>query len=76
MSKGAASGAAIVMTTLAVGNMHCGACMRKVEAALSAVPGVTGARANLSARRVTAMHSPTAVGAAGLARYRGRRHSR
>jgi Cu2+-exporting ATPase len=43
-------------TTLVVENMHCGACMRKVENALSTVPGVTSARANLSARRVTAIH--------------------
>jgi Cu2+-exporting ATPase len=54
------------MTTLAVENMHCGGCMRKVEAALAAVPGVTAARANLSARRVTAMHGSADVNAAGL----------
>ncbi len=53
-------------TTLAVENMHCGGCMRKVEAALAAVPGVTGARANLSARRVTAVHSQAGVNAADL----------
>ena len=53
-------------TTLAVENMHCGGCMRKVEAALAAVPGVAGARANLSAKRVTAMHGPAAVNAADL----------
>ncbi len=41
--------------TLAVEGMHCGGCMRKVETALMAVPGVTGARANLTARRVTAV---------------------
>src|SRR5690606_14368058 len=40
-------------TTLAVENMHCGGCMRKVEQALSGRPGVISARANLSARRVT-----------------------
>ncbi|MCB1509572.1 MAG: heavy metal translocating P-type ATPase [Hyphomicrobiaceae bacterium] len=33
--------------------MHCGGCMRKVEAALSALPDVVSARTNLSARRVT-----------------------
>ena len=38
---------------LTVENMHCGGCMRKVEVALSAVPGVQSARANLSAKRVT-----------------------
>jgi Cu2+-exporting ATPase len=54
------------ITTLAVENMHCGGCMRKVEAALTAVPGVASARANLSARRVTAMHSATGVSAPDL----------
>lgn len=39
--------------TLIVENMHCGGCMRKVEAALSALPDVVSARTNLSARRVT-----------------------
>ena len=37
--------------TLAVENMVCGGCMRKVETALAAVPGVISARANLSAAR-------------------------
>lgn len=48
-----------VTTTLAVANMHCGGCMRKVEAALAAVPGVVSARANLSAKRVSAVHLPS-----------------
>ncbi len=61
-----------VNTTLAVENMHCGGCMRKVEAALAAVPGVASARANLSARRVTAMHRPTGVSAADLVDALGR----
>jgi Cu2+-exporting ATPase len=39
--------------TLAVENMTCGGCMRKVEKALLEVPGVASARANLSARRAT-----------------------
>ncbi len=39
--------------TLAVENMVCGGCMRKVEAALTDVPGVVSARANLSAKRAT-----------------------
>jgi Cu2+-exporting ATPase len=42
-------------TTLVVENMHCGGCMRKVEAALARVPGVASARANLTARRVVVM---------------------
>ncbi len=42
----------LATTTLAVENMHCGNCMRTVETALAAVPGVQSARVNLSARRV------------------------
>lgn len=41
------------VTTLAVPEMHCGGCIRKVETALAAVPGVKSARANLSTKRVT-----------------------
>jgi P-type Cu2+ transporter len=40
--------------------------MRKVETALAAVPGITSARANLSAKRVTALHDAGAVNAADL----------
>ena len=39
--------------TLAVENMSCGGCMRKVERALLEVSQVVSARANLSARRAT-----------------------
>jgi Cu2+-exporting ATPase len=39
-------------TTLVVGGMHCGGCMRKVEQTLSRLAGVESARANLSAKRV------------------------
>lgn len=44
---------------LTVENMSCGGCMRKIEAALSEVPGVSMARANLSARRVTVVGDET-----------------
>jgi P-type Cu2+ transporter len=40
------------VTTLVVDNMHCGGCMRKVEQAVAALPGVLSARVNLSSRRV------------------------
>jgi len=40
--------------TLIVENMHCGGCMTKIERVLAATPGVLGARANLTAKRVTA----------------------
>ena len=46
-----------VTTTLVVENMHCGACMRKVEQALSRVPGVAQARVNLSSKRVAIVTS-------------------
>ncbi|MFP3920117.1 MAG: heavy metal translocating P-type ATPase [Dichotomicrobium sp.] len=47
--------------TLTVENMHCGGCMTKVERVLSATPGVVSARANLTARRVTATIDNTAT---------------
>lgn len=44
--------------SLAIENMHCGGCLRSVEKALAAVPGVSHARANLSARRVSIRFDP------------------
>jgi Cu2+-exporting ATPase len=58
--------AEFAITTLAVANMHCGGCMQKAEAALAAVPGVISARANLSAKRVSAIHAPGKTKAAAL----------
>ena len=49
---------ALATTTLAVANMHCGGCMRKVEVTLAGIPGVVSARANLSAKRVSASYVP------------------
>ncbi|UGY15626.1 heavy metal translocating P-type ATPase [Bradyrhizobium septentrionale] len=40
-------------TDLSVPDIHCGGCLQRIEAALSKLDGVTYARANLSARRVT-----------------------
>src|SRR5262249_60702261 len=51
------AGPAAIASVLAVESMHCGGCMRRVEQALAALPGVDSARANLSAKRVTAVHS-------------------
>ncbi|HJZ43309.1 MAG TPA: heavy metal translocating P-type ATPase [Hyphomicrobiaceae bacterium] len=58
---GTSRAARCVTTILAVEGMHCGGCMRKVERALTAVPGVVAARANLSARRVAAVHGASGV---------------
>ena len=43
-------------TVLVVPGMHCGGCMAKVERALQAVPGVSAARVNLTAKQVRAEH--------------------
>lgn len=43
-------------TVLVVPGMHCAGCMAKVERALGAVPGVSGARVNLTARQVRVEH--------------------
>ncbi len=52
--------------TLAVENMTCGGCMRKVENALSGVPGVASAQVNLSARRATVVFEQAQASAAPL----------
>ena len=44
-------------TILVVPGMHCAGCMAKVERALSAVPGVSAARVNLTAKQVRAEHA-------------------
>lgn len=43
-------------TLLAVPGMHCAGCISKIESGLGKVPGIHGARANLSARTVTVDH--------------------
>ena len=44
---------------LAIENMNCGGCMRKVERSLEAAPGITSVRANLSAKRVSVTFDPS-----------------
>lgn len=43
---------------LVVPGMHCAGCMAKVERALAAMPGVSAARVNLTARQVRVDHEP------------------
>ncbi len=59
--SGRAPQAPLAEVTLAVENMHCGGCMRKVEKALSGLEGVRVARANLSQKRVLAAFDPAQV---------------
>ncbi len=50
------NGPVIEHVTLAVSDMHCGACIQSVEGTLAKLPGVVSARANLAARRVSIAH--------------------
>jgi len=43
----------------AVPDAYCAACIQSIETGLSAVPGVTGARVNLTRRQVTIRHDAT-----------------
>jgi Cu2+-exporting ATPase len=48
-----AAGEGLRRTDLSIPDMHCGACLQKVEAALDRLDGVVEAHANLSARRAS-----------------------
>lgn len=50
--------APIATSVLVVPAMHCAGCMAKVERSLGALPGVTHARVNLTARQVQVDHDP------------------
>ncbi|MBI1385134.1 MAG: heavy metal translocating P-type ATPase [Rhizobiales bacterium] len=52
--------------TLAVENMNCGGCMRKIERVLEAHAGVIEVRANLSAKRVSVGYQPNETDVEGL----------
>ena len=47
---------------LAIENMNCGGCMRKIERVLEDAPGINSVRANLSAKRVTVAFDPQNTG--------------
>ena len=47
---------------LAIENMNCGGCMRKIERVLGTAPGIASVRANLSAKRVTVAFDPQDTG--------------
>ncbi|MEZ5875299.1 MAG: cation transporter [Hyphomicrobiales bacterium] len=57
-----ASPPASAMLTLAVEEMHCGACLRSVERAALRVPGVDSARASLAAKRLSVTYDPAQAG--------------
>ena len=48
-------------TTLLIGGMSCAACVRRVEQALGAIPGVEAATVNLASSRATVLHPPHLV---------------
>ena len=56
-------------TELAIAGMTCASCIARVERALKAVPGVTGAAVNLATERATVQgHASTAALIAAVAR--------
>lgn len=55
-------------TVLAIENMNCGGCMRKIEKTLEVTSGVEAVRANLSAKRVSITFNPQVTDTEGLIR--------
>lgn len=53
---------AIGHVTLAISDMHCGACIQSVEGTLCKLPGVISARANLAARRANIAYERDKLG--------------
>ena len=57
-------------TELAIAGMSCASCVRRVERALEAVPGVAGASVNLATGRARASHLPSVTAEALIAAVR------
>jgi P-type Cu2+ transporter len=60
--KEATSAPPTATLVLAVDNMHCGGCLRSVERAALRLPGVSSARASLTAKRLTITVDPAQAG--------------
>ena len=60
--KEATPAAPTATLVLAVDNMHCGGCLRSVERAALRIPGVSSARASLTAKRLTITYHPAQAG--------------
>ena len=60
--KEATSAPPAATLVLAVDNMHCGGCLRSVERAALRLPGVSSARASLTAKRLTITVDPAQAG--------------
>lgn len=58
MTAASASLVPLETSVLAVPGAHCAGCMSKIERGLAAVPQVSAARVNLTARMVTVTHDP------------------
>jgi len=61
-AQGATAASAPATITLAVDNMRCGGCLRSVERAALRIPGVSSARASLTAKRLTVTCDPAQAG--------------
>lgn len=58
------------MTTLRIDNMHCGACVRRVTAALNAVPGTYVEQVEVGMARVNSTaHADALIAAVGKAGF-------
>jgi Cu+-exporting ATPase len=58
--------AGLAKTTVSLGGMTCAACVRRVEQALKAVPGVSDAAVNLATGKATVIHDLDWAGVEGL----------